>query len=319
MLLEKEPKYEEALFELLDQDFTPYSSDTSLDEHIRFSFPKDLFDSLKRRWKQETPALCLASNKSAPITLRANSMKTTRRELIECLCSHDIEAKEDPQSPQAITLPRRINVWVLPEFTQGLFEMQDAGSQKVAELVEVEPGESFLDYCAGSGGKALACAPRMKNRGQMFLHDIRVKALQEAKKRLRRAGIQNAQCINHEEKKRLTLLKGRMDWVLVDAPCSGTGTLRRNPDMKWQFSYEKLCRLVKEQREIFEQALEFVRPGGKIMYATCSLLAEENEEQRDHFLRNYPLEIVGEPFQSVPRDGQMDGFYAVCMQKRVDT
>jgi len=313
-----EGKEEEALFELLEKDLSTYGN-TSLEEHVRVSFPKDLFEALQRRWKEKTLSICFASNKEAPITLRTNSMKISRKELIERLQSSGIEAKENPQGKDAITLSRRLNVWILPEFKEGFFEMQDAGSQKVAELIEVKPGDSFLDYCAGSGGKALACAPKMKNRGQIFLHDIRPKALQEAKKRLKRAGIQNAQCILNNEKKRLKLLKGRMDFVLVDVPCSGTGTLRRNPDMKWLFSSEKLASLIKEQREIFDQAFSFVRAGGTIIYATCSLLAEENEEQIEHFLSRYPLKIVGEPFQSVPEDGKMDGFFAVCMQKRENT
>jgi len=312
-----EGKEEEELFDLLEQDLSTYG-DTSLEEHVRVSFPKWLFEALQRRWKEKTVSICLSSNKEAPITLRTNSMKISRKELLERLRSSGIEAREHPQGKDAIILSKRMNVWILPEFKEGLFEMQDAGSQKVAELIEIEPGDSFLDYCAGSGGKALACAPKMKNRGQIFLHDIRPKALQEAKQRLKRAGIQNAQCILNNEKKRLKLLKERMDFVLVDVPCSGTGTLRRNPDMKWRLSPEKLASLIEEQREIFDQAFSFVRPGGKIVYVTCSLLAEENEEQIELFISKYSLEIVGEPFQTVPEDGRMDGFFAVCMQKRED-
>jgi len=317
-LLGKKEDDEEALFELLDRDLSAYSSDTSLEEWTRVSFPKELFDLLQSRWKEKTLSICVSSNKEAPITLRANSMKISRADLIERFKKAGIEATEDPQGKDAIHLPKRMNVWVLPEFKEGLFEMQDAGSQKVADLIDILPGESLLDYCAGSGGKALACAPKMQNRGQLFLHDVRARALQEAKRRLKRAGVQNAQCIVHEEKKRLKLLLGRMDWVLADVPCSGTGTLRRNPDMKWHFSLEKLSRIVQEQREIFDQALTFVRPNGRIVYATCSVLAEENEEQIAYFLERYPLEVVGDPFQSIPEDGRMDGFYSVCMQKRAD-
>ncbi len=123
----------------------------------------------------------------------------------------------------------------MPEFKQGLFEVQDEGSQLIANLMDPTPGDQVMDYCAGSGGKTLAFAPKMQHRGQIYLHDIRPWALDEARKRLKRAGIQNAQVVLPEDPK-LNKLRGKMDWVLVDAPCTGSGTFRRNPDMKWKFS-----------------------------------------------------------------------------------
>jgi 16S rRNA C967 or C1407 C5-methylase (RsmB/RsmF family) len=171
-----------------------------------------------------------------------------------------------------------------------------------------------MDYCAGAGGKTLAFAPHMQNSGQVFLHDVRKHALLECRKRLKRAGIQNAQQIASDDTARLKKLKKKMDWVLVDAPCSGTGTLRRNPDMKWKFETQMLQRLIGQQRMIFEKALSFLKPGGRIVYGTCSILKEENQEQTDHILRTYPLEIEGEILKTVPRVGEMDGFYGVVFK-----
>ena len=167
-------------------------------------------------------------------------------------------------------------------------------------------GRARLGFLCGLRRKNVAFAPGMQGKGQIYLHDIRPKALAEARQRLKRAGIQNAQTV--EDEKKLKLLKKKMDWVLVDAPCSGTGTLRRNPDMKWRFSEEGLKKLVGQQRMIFEKALSFLGPKGHIVYATCSVLAEENEEQTAHFQKTYGLKLVKE-FKRLPTEGGMDGFY----------
>ena len=203
----------------------------------------------------------------------------------------------------------------MEEFKKGYFEVQDEASQLIAELIAIEPGMRFLDYCAGSGGKSLAIAPRLKERGQLFLHDIRPRALLEARKRLKRAGIQNAQLLPADSPNK-RLLKMKMDWVLVDAPCTGTGTFRRNPDMKWKFEDQLLPRIIQEQREIFEEALSFLKPGGHIVYATCSVLPQENLHQAAYFLDRFPLEQIGEPFSSIPLTGEMDGFFGVVFKKK---
>ncbi|MCE5316711.1 MAG: RsmB/NOP family class I SAM-dependent RNA methyltransferase [Parachlamydia sp.] len=279
-------------------------------QHIRVSFPKNLFDSMvASHGLDKACELCLASNAPAPTTVRANVLKTSREALLEQWKS-SYAVVPCAKAPCGITFLKKLNFFELPEFKQGLFEVQDEGSQLLAGLVEAQPGQWVMDYCAGSGGKTLAFAPAMQNRGQIYLHDIRAHALAECRKRLRRAGIQNAQIVSSDDPK-LKKLKKKMDWVLVDAPCSGTGTLRRNPDMKWKFSDEMLQRLVGQQRSIFERALSFVKPEGHIVYGTCSLLKEENEEQAAHFLRTYPLEQVGDFFQTLPFEGGMDGFFGV--------
>jgi 16S rRNA (cytosine(967)-C(5))-methyltransferase len=299
-----------------EQDLISLSKDPTLEPYIRVSFPKNLYEALERTFGEKTPSICLACNESAPFVLRVNTLKTTRVALCEMLRAQGIEVEEDLLAPQALRLSRRVNLFSLPEFKAGYFEVQDAGSQIVADLVRAQPGESVLDFCAGAGGKTLAFAPKLQNRGQIFLHDIREEALLEAKKRLKRAGIQNAQIVSHREERRLKTLKKHMDWVLVDAPCSGTGTLRRNPDMKWKFSEEMVSRLSYEQREIFSEAFSYLKPGGTIVYATCSLLKEENDDQCEYFLTTYPLTLVGVPFRSIPMHGGMDGFFAVCLQRK---
>jgi 16S rRNA (cytosine967-C5)-methyltransferase len=220
-------------------------------------------------------------------------------------CSH---------SPWGITFHKKINFFELSEFKEGLFEIQDEASQLTADLVAVEPKEKVLDFCAGSGGKTLAFAPKMQNSGQIYLHDIRLAVLSEAQKRLRRAGVQNAQLLLPTDERKKRMLKEKMDWVLVDVPCSGTGTLRRNPDMKWKLDLSLIERLVAEQRQIFEQALSFLRPGGHIVYATCSILPQENQEQISFFQEKFKLELSKPPFHSFPKRGGMDGFFGAILK-----
>jgi 16S rRNA C967 or C1407 C5-methylase (RsmB/RsmF family) len=154
----------------------------------------------------------------------------------------------------------------------------------------------------------------MEKKGQIYLYDIRNHALLQAKKRLKRAGIQNAQFLDKEKLKKKGLLQ-RMDWVLLDVPCSGSGTLRRNPDMKWRFDPEMVDRLVIQQREIFDQAIKYLAPQGKIVYATCSVLPEENQEQIGYFLKKYSLKLADLPFFTFPQQDGMDGFFAAVLTR----
>ncbi len=284
--------------------FNPYTylNTTSIPAHIRLSCPEELYQLLTRAFGPEkTEDFCLSSNTRAPITIRINSLKTTRDNLFNrwknlysiSLCEH---------SHLGIVFHERVNFWLLDEFKEGLFEVQDEASQLISQLMAVHPKEQVLDFCAGAGGKTLAFAPSMQNKGQIYLHDIRPKALQEARKRICRAGIQNVQFGIHSH------LKGKMDWILVDVPCSGTGTYRRNPDLKWKFSRTLLERLQEEQRTIFEEALSYLQPKGKIVYATCSVLPQENEIQALYFQNKFNLKLV-QQFNSFPKKDGMDGFF----------
>ncbi len=291
-----------------------YLNDDSLPLHVRLSFPKDYVELLSHTFNEkELIDFCFASNEKAPITLRSNPLKITREELmtrlsdrfvLEC-CQH---------SPYGIQVIGKANLFSTPEFQEGLFEMQDEGSQLISLLVEAEPGDAVMDFCAGSAGKTLGFAHTLNHRGQIFLHDIREKALQEGKKRLNRAGIQNFQILK-KETPNWNKHKNRMDWVLVDAPCSGSGTLRRNPDQKWKFTQEFIIELTCLQRTILKEAVNFLKPGGHLVFATCSVLKEENQNQLDYLLSHFPLKLIKEPFISVPKSGQMDGFFAATLEK----
>lgn len=313
--LSKPPYNWEKRFQLFREGtYEQFLEDQKIPLHIRLSFPKDLFDLLEQSHGiQKAVEICQISNKSAPSTVRVNTLKITREKLLE---KWQTQYAVNPceLSLNGIVFLKKVNFFTLPEFKEGFFEVQDEGSQLLAELIDAKPKELILDYCSGSGGKTLAFAPKMNGSGQIFLHDIRPYILEEAKKRLKRAGIQNAQILLPDSTM-LAKLKKKMDWILVDVPCSGTGTLRRNPDMKWKFSPEHLKRLIGLQRNIFEKALSFLSSNGKIVYGTCSLLKEENQEQVDFFKRSFNLKVEGEAFQTLPKDNAWDGFFGVILSR----
>lgn len=275
--------------------------------HIRLSFPEAYYTIIAAAYgKEKAQEICLTSNSRAPTTVRVNSLKISREALLEkwkglyniVPCEH---------SPYGIHFLERINFYATEEFKAGFFEIQDEASQLIANLVAAKPKDHILDYCAGAGGKTLAIAPHMQNTGQIYLNDIRSSALKEARKRLNRAGIQNIQFGITPS------LKGKMDWVLVDVPCSGSGTLRRNPDMKWKFNFDRLPLLQEEQRQIFNSAIQYLKPSGKIVYATCSIFPQENQEQGEYFQKTYQLKTLKQ-FQTLPQESGMDGFYGLVMQ-----
>ncbi len=284
-----------------------------LPAHVRVSFPKNLFSRLIAQYgEDEATRIAHNSNQRAPLFIRTNQLKISRDRLLESLIEQGYPVSKTEMSEEGIIFEGHVHFSEMSEFQSGLFEVQDEGSQLLAFLVRAKPGDQVMDYCAGSGGKTLAFAPGMKGKGQIYLHDVRPGKLHEAKKRLKRAGIQNFQLTPPDHRH----LKKQMDWVLVDAPCSGTGTLRRNPDMRWRFTDDLLEELVSKQRVIFEKALSLVKPGGSIVYGTCSLLAEENEKQAEHFLKTYPIEIQAPPLKTLPKPGEMDGFYGVVFNRQ---
>jgi 16S rRNA C967 or C1407 C5-methylase (RsmB/RsmF family) len=256
---------------------------------------------------EKTRELARILNSPAPITVRANLLKTTREALLE-MWKDKYAVTPCSKAPAGIQFQKREPLFTLPEFKAGLFEMQDEGSQLIAELIKAKPGEHVLDYCSGSGGKTLAFAPAMQGKGQIYLYDNRPWILTEARKRLNRAGIQNVQFV---------LPKRKMDWILVDVPCSGTGTLRRNPDAKWKIDSPMIARLVQEQRSIVNEALVHLKPDGFLVYATCSILPEENQEQVDYLTKIHSLTLQGEPLSLLPQDGGTDGFFAAVFKKEI--
>jgi 16S rRNA (cytosine967-C5)-methyltransferase len=254
--------------------------------------------------KEKATALCRILNEQAPVFIRANLLKTTQEELLQKLSTR-FPLGKCKKAPAGLQLVKREPLFALAEFKEGLFEVQDEGSQLVAHLVKAKPGDHVLDYCSGSGGKTLAIAPAMQGKGQIYLHDNRPQALQQAKQRLRRAGVQNVQFV---------LPKHPVDWILADVPCSGTGTLRRNPDAKWKIDEEMVQRLVKEQHAIVKESLRFLKPSGRFVYATCSILPEENENQVKYFIDTHGLELV-ETLTLLPESGGADGFFAAVFKK----
>lgn len=312
-LSKSKPSWEERYKNYKNFDPKAYQLSSHIEPHTRLSFPKDYFDLLKAQYGEEKALeICWVSNTPAPTTIRVNALKTTREELLaKWQDKHSIEPCLE--SDNGIRFLKKIHLTSLDEFKEGLFEIQDEGSQKIATLVEVQPKEHLLDFCAGSGGKTLAIAPSMQKKGQIYLHDIRPFALQQAKKRLRRAGVQNAQFLFPDDLKKEPL-KGKMDWVLADVPCSGSGTLRRNPDMKWKFTNAMLASLIEDQRKILTEAYSFVKKDGKLVYMTCSVFQAENEEQIAWLQSAFRLKLM-KCLSFLPEENGKDGFFGAVLQR----
>lgn len=317
-----------SLFDCLDPSFSTlkrlslyqqkpieaWAEDPRLSESARVGLTPFLFEKLLASYGPvQGRQIAFALNSLAPVTVRVNLLKTSREELLQKWESK-FDIKASSKTPTAILFSKREPLFALPEFKEGLFEVQDEGSQLIAECIAAKSGDRVLDYCSGSGGKSLAIAPKMGGKGELYLHDIRTHSLLEAKRRLKRAGVQNAQVLAKSHPT-LQKMRGKMDWVLADVPCTGTGTLRRNPEMKWKIDAPMLERLVEEQRSIFSEAIRYCKPTGKIVYATCSILPEENQHQVEYFLRTFPVALEKEPLQLLPEIGGCDGFFAAVFRK----
>ncbi len=295
--------------------FEKIQSDPNIPTYIKAGLPEFLYTRFTQQFGDEkAQELGKILNETAPTTIRVNLSKISREKLLEIL-GQKFDISPTPISPAGISFKKREPLFTLPEYKEGLFELQDEGSQLIANEVMPKPGDTILDYCSGSGGKTLAFAHQSQGKGQIYLHDIRPQILQEAKRRLKRAGIQNSQCLcpGHSQ---LSRLIGKCDWVLVDVPCSGTGTLRRNVDQKWKISPELIADLTALQKKIVQEAIAYVKPGGRLVYATCSLLAEENELQVKAFLDNLPLQLEKEPTLLLPQSQGMDGFFSAVFKKQ---
>ncbi len=300
----------------------------SLPAPIALSLPDWLYEKLQLRLGEaETQALGRAMLMPASLHLRANALKTRADALIERLRAEGIDAQALESVPGAIEVAGHPALERSAAFADGAFEVQDAGSQLLALLVGARRGQKVIDLCAGAGGKTLALAAAMNSLGQVFACDVSLSRLQRLRPRLTRSGATNVQpfAIDSLADPKLERLAGRADAVLVDAPCTGTGTLRRNPDLKWRFGLEDLLRLRDEQQAILRAAARLVAPGGVLVYATCSLLAEENEQQAAWFEGLHP-EFVREDASltlasigaKLPEDAFRDGAL-VCLPHRHGT
>ncbi|HXH02973.1 MAG TPA: class I SAM-dependent methyltransferase [Candidatus Competibacteraceae bacterium] len=281
------------------------------------SIPDWLDELGSRAFGPDWPGLLTALNRPAEVFLRVNTLKTERERLLQALTAEGIAAMPVAGLPDALRLTERRNVFQSAAFRQGLFEVQDAASQLVAPFLQVEPGQRVIDACAGAGGKTLHLAALMHNRGRIIALDLHHWKLQELRRRARRngAGIIETRVI--ESNKTFKRLRDSADRLLLDVPCSGLGVLRRNPDKKWKLSPDEIGRLVELQRDILARYSAMTRPGGLLVYATCSLLPAENQEQVRGFLAQHPgqWELEEERTLRPDREG-WDGFYMARLRRR---
>jgi 16S rRNA (cytosine967-C5)-methyltransferase len=266
-------------------------------------------------------ALARASVQNAGLDLRVNTLKATAPQVIAALAAANIEAITVPWFPEALRVDGKPALDKVPEFEQGWFEVQDAGSQFLAAAVDAKRGQTVVDFCAGAGGKTLAIAAQMKNSGQIYAMDISAARLARLRPRLARSGVTNVQpfAIDTEKDPKLSRLRGRADRVLVDAPCTGSGTWRRNPDLKWRIDEKSFRNLQDQQASILAAASQLVRPGGWLIYSTCSLYRAENHAVIERFLASDAgtgfaadaLQPTGR--QLLPHEVDADGFYVCVM------
>ncbi|WP_072352132.1 RsmB/NOP family class I SAM-dependent RNA methyltransferase [Flavobacteriaceae bacterium A100] len=268
----------------------------------------------EKLWGKEIAAL----NEQADVVLRVNTLKTTKEKLQAELFDLDIETDEIKNYPNALKLKERANVFTTDAFQKGYFEVQDASSQKVAEFLDVQPGMRVVDTCAGAGGKTLHLAALMENKGQIIAMDIYENKLKELKRRAKRAGAHNIEMRVIDSTKPIKKLYDKADRVLIDAPCSGLGVLRRNPDAKWKLQPEFIEKIKKTQSEILNTYSRMVKPGGKLVYATCSILPSENQKQVEAFLASENgknFNFIKEK-KILANESGFDGFYMALLEKK---
>lgn len=300
---------------------------------VRADLPDWLWERLVAQSGEEE-ALRIAQGllNPAPLDLRVNLARSERAAAQERLVADGIEAKPTPHSPAGLRITGKPAINRHALFTDGLVEVQDEGSQLLAWLLAPRRGEMIADYCAGAGGKTLAAAMLMRGTGRVYAMDISAKRLAALAPRAARAGVTNVQTlVLGEDDARARRLAGKLDRVLVDAPCSGFGTLRRNPDLKWRHPPEAIAELAVKQRAILEAASRLVKPGGRLVYATCSILRDENDAVADAFgaahtefkplsaaglLAAQRIELdTGERLRLWPHLHGMDGFFAAIFER----
>ena len=305
-------------------------------EWVRFNLPEWLLPDFQARFGAALADEAAAMERPAALDLRANMLRGTRAEAAAALAAEGMTTEATPFSPWGLRVPSRRPVTGTAAFKAGLIEVQDEGSQLIALLADARPGMRIADYCAGAGGKTLAMAATMENRGKITACDTSAPRREGAALRFRRAGVDNAErhllsAGDRWAKRRA----GSFDRVLVDAPCTGTGTWRRNPDARLRTRPQDLTELIAVQTDILEKARELVRPGGRLVYATCSLLPAENEERMESFLASNPdfapmaiealwptlrpaveQPCVGPWLRLSPGAHGMDGFFCAVLERK---
>ena len=301
---------------------------------VRHDFPDWLDAALLAQYGElATDALAAALWQSAPLDLRVNSVKMGRDAVLARLAEEGIAATAGLYSPLAVRLGGKPALSQHPLFVDGSIEVQDEGSQLLGYLLSPRRGEMVVDFCAGAGGKTLLLGALMHNSGRLYAFDVSEKRLARLKPRLARSGLSNVHPvrIEHERDTKIKRLAGKIDRVLVDAPCSGLGTLRRNPDLKWRQDEQSIAELQAKQSAILAAASTLVKKGGRLVYATCSLLAAENDTVVDGFLATHPqfvlvsaeeilakqgIVLPGERLRLLPHQHHTDGFFAAVLEKQ---
>lgn len=301
----------------------------------RANMPEWLYEKLVAQFgEQETDVLADALNKPAPLDLRVNALKADREKVIAELAQAPIAAEPTPYSPLGLRVLKKPALQNLPLFKEGAIEVQDEGSQVLSQILGARRGEMVVDFCAGAGGKTLALGAAMRNTGRLYAFDVSEKRLAKLKPRLARSGLSNVHPVQiaHEKDAKIKRLAGKIDRVLVDAPCSGMGTLRRNPDVKWRQPVEAIGEMHEKQVSILDGASRLLKGGGRLVYATCSLLDEENDAVVQEFLASHPdFELVpmnkvlaeqkidlemGDYLKLLPHKHQTDGFFAAVLERK---
>lgn len=309
-LLKDDLSWEKKLSFLDNFDPSNYENDENIPTNIKVSFPEYIFNILKNDYEKEKAyETCKILNSQAPTTIRTNLLKTDTNILFEKLKNH-YDVKRCSHSKDGITFNKRINFNDISEYKEGHFEVQDEASQLISELIKAKPEQNVLDYCAGAGGKSLAIASNTQDKALIHLYDVRKDILHQAKKRLLKANVKNFKILYKED----ASLENTMDWIIVDVPCSGSGTWRRNSDLKWNFTEKTLNSLVEEQREIFKNAIKYLKKNGKILYSTCSIFSAENEKQIEYFINTHKMKPLLPFFKSLPKNNEMDGFFGSILE-----
>jgi 16S rRNA (cytosine967-C5)-methyltransferase len=311
-------------------------------ERHRHNLPDWLVQPLKDQLGDEFWALVESFNKGAGLDLRVNALNSKRADVQKELAQLGIKALPTPFSPWGLRIAGRPALNKTDAFTRGAIEVQDEGSQLLAMLLDAKRGEMVVDFCAGAGGKTLAIGAAMRSTGRLYAFDTSAGRLDSFKSRQARSGLSNVHpaAIAHERDDRIKRLSGKIDRVLVDAPCTGLGTLRRNPDLKWRQSPEGVQEMVVKQTSILQSASRLLKPGGRLVYATCSVLPQENEAIAEAFTelnKEFTVLNAGEILTDLKVEGaltlcsggedgqrflrlwphrhQTDGFFAAVWQK----
>jgi len=302
--------------------------------HVKGNFPSWIVDKLQTQYGDRSLDIMAAYTDRAPVTFRVNSLKATRDDVLKQMTDEGIEVRKTELSPIGIIIENRQNLAAHSLLKDGILEIQDEAAQVSALLAEAGPGLQVVDYCAGGGGKTLAMGANMANEGQIYALDIEARRMRDVASRCKRANLHIVQ--SHvlvdelPEESVLHRLPGKMDIVFVDAPCSGSGSWRRQPEQRWHLTEERLVELQDMQIDILNKASDLVAPGGKLVYATCSILSDENGEQIKRFLADHPEfkvhnasqawsdaeiggEMSGEFMELTPETQGTDGFFTAIL------